>query len=128
MRCSSGWISDPVRLELPFPNKLLWPNGRTRSPHAKARVVKKHKAWAHTAALAERASAPAGEHLQLVATFSCKPAGPLPDKDNAGASLKAYQDGIAAALGVDDRHFAQPVVLFGARVKGGAVTVEVRAL
>jgi len=117
-----------MKFDLPFPDKLLWPNGRTRSHHAKARVVKKHKAWAHTAALSERSSAPAGDRLQIVATFACKPAGPLPDKDNAAASLKAYQDGIAAALGVDDRHFAQPVVLFGDRVKGGAVTVEVRSL
>lgn len=116
-----------MKLSLPYPDKLLWPNGRTRSPFAKARVAKKHKAWAHTAVLAQRADAPAGDRLQLVATFSCKPAGPLPDRDNAGASLKAYQDGIAAALGVDDRHFAQPVVLFGERSKLGGVVVEVVA-
>ena len=115
-------------LSLPYPDKLLWPNGRTRSHHAKARVVKKHKEWARTAALAERAAAPAGDRLQLVATFACKPAGPLPDKDNAAASLKSYQDGIAAALGVDDRHFAQPLVVFGARSKLGGVVVEVRSL
>lgn len=115
-------------ISLPYPDKLLWPNGRTRSHHAKARVVKKHKAWAHAAALAERASTPVSKRLQLVATFACKPAGPLPDKDNAAASLKSYQDGIAAALGVDDRHFAQPVVLFGARSKLGGVSVEVVAI
>lgn len=93
----------------------------------RAREVKKHRSWAHTAALAHRRDAPAGDRLRLVATFRCKPSGPLPDADNAVASLKAYQDGIAAALGVDDRHFAQPDVLFGERVKDGAVVVEVRA-
>lgn len=115
-------------LSLPFPDKLLWPNGRTRSPFAKGRVAKKHKLWAHTAALGGRAAAPAGDRLQLIATFSCKPVGPLPDRDNAAASLKSYQDGIAAALGVDDRHFAQPVVLFGDRSKLGGVVVEVVAI
>lgn len=115
-------------ISLPFPDKLLWPNGRTRSHFAKGRVVKKHKAWAHNAALAERSTAPIGDRLQLIATFTCKPTGPLPDEDNAAASLKSYQDGIAAALGVDDRHFAQPVVLFGARSKAGGVSIRVIAL
>jgi hypothetical protein len=117
-----------MKIELPFPAKILWPNGRTRSHLAKHGAAKKHKGWAHIAAMSERASAPVGEALQLVATFHCKPRGPLPDKDNAGASLKAYQDGIALALGVDDRHFGQPIVLFGDRHKVGKVVVEMRSI
>lgn len=114
-------------LDLPFPAKLLWPNGRTRSRFAKSGETKKHKAWAHNAALAARADAPVGDRLRLVATFHCKPSGPLPDADNASASLKSYQDGIASALGVDDRHFGQPEVRFGARDKVGKVIIEVVA-
>jgi crossover junction endodeoxyribonuclease RusA len=116
-----------VILDLPYPAKLLWPNGRTRSPFAKSRETKKHKAWAITAAYGDRANAPVGDRLRLIATFHCKPSGPLPDDDNASASLKAYQDGIAAALGVDDRHFGQPEVRFGARDKVGKVIIEVVA-
>lgn len=113
-------------IELPFPAQILWPNGRGHHMR-KHGATKKHKTWARVAALGKRADAPSGEQLHLVATFYCKPAGPLPDKDNAGASLKAYQDGIAWALGVDDRNFGQPVVKFGDRVKGGKVVIEVVA-
>lgn len=115
-----------MKLDLPFPAKILWPNGRGHRM-AKSRENKKHKGWAHTAALAERKHAPDGDRLRLVATFHCKPAGPLADKDNASSSLKAYQDGIAAALGVDDRYFEEPEIRFGDRVKGGKVIVEVIA-
>ena len=113
-------------IELPFPASILWPNGRGHHMR-KHKATKAHKGWARVAALAKRADAPAGNQLRLVATFHCKTAGPLPDKDNAGASIKAYQDGIAWALGVDDRHFGQPVVQFGDRVKYGKVVIEVVA-
>lgn len=114
-----------MTLDLPYPHKLLWPNGRTRSRFAKSSEIKKHRAWAILATRAERDTAPVGDRLRLIATFHCKPSGPLPDADNASASLKAYQDGIAAALGVDDRHFGQPEVLFGPRDKVGKVVIEV---
>lgn len=115
-----------MKIELPFPAKILWPNGRGHHMR-KHKVAKTHKGWARAAALAERARTPAGQSLHLVVTFHCKPSGPLPDKDNAGASIKAYQDGIAWALGVDDRHFGQPVVLFGDRCRYGKVVIEVVA-
>lgn len=115
-----------MKLDLPFPAKILWPNGRGHHMRRHS-AAKKHKGWAKVAAFAARHDAPAGERLRLVATFYPKPAGPMPDKDNAGASLKAYQDGIAAALGVDDRHFEQPVVLFAGRVPYGKVVIEVQA-
>ena len=111
-------------LDLPFPAKILWPNGRGHHMR-RHEAAKKHKGWARVAALSQRADAPAGGSLRLIATFHCKPAGPLPDKDNAGASLKAYQDGIAWALQVDDRHFAQPLVRFGDRCRFGKVIIEV---
>ncbi|HKY80627.1 MAG TPA: hypothetical protein VJM09_04060 [Sphingobium sp.] len=116
-----------MKIELPFPAKILWPNGRGHSMR-KHSAAKKHKGWARAAALAERAHAPAGEHLRLIATFYPKPAGPCPDKDNSSASLKAYQDGIAWALGVDDRHFGEPEIHFAERVKGGKVVIEVVAI
>ena len=115
-----------MKIELPFPAKILWPNGRGHKM-AKHRATQKHKAWARAAALAERKNAPAGDRLRLVATIHPKPAGPAPDKDNSSAALKAYQDGIAWALGVDDRHFGEPEIRFAERVKGGTVVIEVVA-
>lgn len=110
-------------IELPYPHKALWPNGR---PHhmAKAREVKKHRGWAKMATLADKAR-PA-QVSRLVVTVYPKPTGPLPDEDNASAAVKAYQDGIAEAYGVDDRTFGQPRIQFGERCQHGkfVITLE----
>lgn len=108
-------------IELPFPHKALWPNGR---PHhmTKAREVKKHRAWAKLATQADRARP---ERITgLVVTVYPKRFGPAPDKDNAGAAVKAYQDGIAEAYGVDDRTFSEPKILFGERCKDGKFVID----
>lgn len=99
-------------ISLPYPHKILWPNGRTRNPRAKAGEIRKHRQWAHMAALAARADFVADDGIGLHITVHAKPKGPLPDKDNVVASVKAYQDGIAQALGIDDKHFATPTVEF----------------
>jgi len=101
-----------VILRLPYPDKLLWPNGRTRSPHAKARKVKSHKTMAWGLALQQRASFTSSETIGLHIIVHAKRTGPLPDKDNVVAACKSYQDGIAQALGIDDKHFATPTVEF----------------
>ncbi|MFD1104599.1 hypothetical protein [Sphingobium olei] len=115
-----------MQIELPYPHKALWPNGRSHWA-AKGRETKKHRQWAHAALLA--AVPPAFKHdgspLRLRATFFAKPRGPEPDKDNASASLKAYQDGIAQALGMDDRTFGQPIVHIAGRDPLGRVVIEV---
>lgn len=113
-------------IELPFPAKILWPNGRGHHM-ARHRETKKHKTWAFNAMLAELRGhpMPAGtKRFQLIATFYPKTRHEI-DKDNASASLKAYQDGISAALGVNDKRFEVPVVMFGEPVKGGKVVIEI---
>jgi len=107
-----------VILRLPYPDKLLWPNGRTRSPHAKARKVKSHKTMAWGLALQQRASFTPSETIGLHIIVHAKRTGPLPDKDNVVAAVKAYQDGIAQALGIDDKHFATPTVEFASTRTG----------
>ncbi|MEW9855912.1 hypothetical protein [Novosphingobium sp. M1R2S20] len=115
-----------IRVDLPYPHKLLWPNGRTRNPQAKPAQVKKHRQWAHFAALAERDAFVRGEKIGLRITVHAKPRGPLPDKDNVVSAVKAYQDGIAAALGIDDKHFETPVVEF-ATPRTGRFVIEIGA-
>lgn len=109
-------------IELPFPHKALWPNGR---PHfmTRSRETRKHRQWAKLAALADttRPSAPG----RLVATFYPKRFGPLPDKDGCSASLKSYQDGIADAYGIDDSTFAEPSIQFGTRCEHGKVVIHI---
>jgi crossover junction endodeoxyribonuclease RusA len=113
-------------IELPFPAKILWPNGRGHHM-AKHREFQKHKGWAKlaTMAAAGRNFVPGGR-VCWSATFYPKTRHPI-DDDNARSSLKAYQDGIAAALGINDRHFDAPAIHFAEPVKGGKVVVRVEA-
>lgn len=109
-------------IELPFPAKVLWPNGRTKSFHFKNREFQKHKSWARNATLAAyRGYRPDGAISWLVTVYP-KTRHPI-DKDNASASLKAYQDGIASALQIDDSQFDTPVIQFGEPVKDGKFVI-----
>ena len=59
--------------------------------------------------------------ITLHLTF-CEPDKRHRDRMNVEASCKAYFDGIADALGVNDRRFV-PTYAWGERVKCGAVVV-----
>lgn len=111
-------------LRLPFPHKLLWPNGSRGSPRAVAGQKRSHKQWAYIHALAERANFLPAEKIGLHIIVHAKPKGPLPDRDNVVAAVKSYQDGIALALGIDDKHFATPTVEF-APVRSGEFVIHV---
>lgn len=113
-------------IELPFPAKILWPNGRGHHM-AKHREFQKHKRWA------ELASRAAGLHYQAAekstgavrwsATFYPKTRNKI-DRDNAAASLKAYQDGLALTLGIGDDLFDNPTIHFAEPVKHGKVVID----
>ena len=49
------------------------------------------------------------------------------DDDNISASLKAYRDGIAEALGIDDSLFDQAALQWGEPVAGGRIVVSLTA-
>lgn len=109
-----------IQVDLPYPHKLLWPNGRTRNPQAKPAQVKKHRRWGYDMTMADagwRAFAP-GESVSVHIIVSRKAAGVYPDKDNTVAAAKAYLDGIADRLGINDRLFAAPTVEFIAPITG----------
>ena len=113
-----------MKIHLPYPHKALWPNGRAHWA-AKARETKKHHSWAHTATLAvDDRPKVSDDKLTVHITVHGKPTGPLPDEDNVAAAFKAYQDGIASAIGIDDRHFAAPTVSF-ADTRTGKFVVEI---
>jgi hypothetical protein len=94
---------------LPFPPKVLWPNGRTLNHKFKAAAFRKAReeaAWAAKAANVRVGDSPIPVHLIV----KPKAKGPAPDADNCVSACKAYFDGIAAAIGINDRHFAAPTV------------------
>lgn len=115
-------------IELPFPDKILWPNGRGHWT-AKAAAVKKHRQWAFVMTkLANDAGMipPLGDRVNWSVIVHPKTRNVI-DRDNCLASLKSYADGIAQALGVDDKLFNTPSLTFGEPVKGGKVVIELEA-
>ena len=111
-------------LQLPYPHKAIWPNGRAHWA-SKAAQTKLHRKWAWAAT---KAALPFdfkhdGSRIAVRLTVSAKAKGPLPDKDNALSSCKAYFDGIAEALGVNDSLFDPQPVHFSGRM--GNFTIEV---
>ena len=116
-----------MTFDLPFPDKLLWPNGRTRSYMAKHRAVKTARQAAWAAALAAGAKAlPLGHAFDIAVTVHPKTRNAI-DRDNCVAALKSYLDGLADALGVDDRTFNTPSIAFADPVKGGRMTLTVQS-
>ena len=112
-------------IQLPFPAPILWPNGRGHHM-ARHKATKRHREWAMLATLADR-TRPAvgpGDRVQLVITVYPKTRHRI-DDDNARAAMKAYQDGIADALKVNDTRFAPHRLTFGEPVKGGKVVIGI---
>lgn len=112
---------------LPWPADCLWPNGPNshRMKVARQRGKARESAWALSKVA--QLSAPETRPITVQLVIHPKPRGPLPDADNCVAACKAYFDGIADALGVNDRDFVFPPVEFRERRKGGAVVVEIAA-
>lgn len=103
-------------VELPWPPALLWPNGPRNKVGHVASVKKsfRHAAqWATILARKQRGEFARGEgEIPVRLVVYAKPYGPLPDKDNCVAAVKNALDGIAIEIGVNDKHFAAPVVEF----------------
>ena len=100
-----------MRLDLPYPAKELWPNGRAHWA-TKSRATAKHKAWAANAAAGLKGLVVGDGPVPIAIEVCAHPTGPFPDRDNVVAACKSYLDGIAARLGINDRHFAAPSVTF----------------
>lgn len=110
-----------IRVDLPYPHKDLWPNGRAHY-HAKARATKAHRERASLATIeALQSGAIADLHklpIPIKIIVHPKSRGPLPDRDNVVASAKSLIDGIAHRLGINDIAFATPVVEFSTPREG----------
>lgn len=117
--------SAPVAVDLPWPSKSLNPNSR---PHwaRKASAVKTARyaaGWACKEAGIRRIEADA---LKVTAIFS-PPDSRARDTDNMLSSIKAYLDGIADAVGIDDSKFRIELVR-GVPRPGGNVRIVLEAI
>lgn len=112
---------------LPFPVKILWPNGRGHWAE-KARAVKSARQAAWAAALAAGVkSLPLGHPFDIAITVHPKTRNPI-DRDNCVSAAKSYLDGLADALGVDDRTFNTPSIAFAEPVKGGLMALTIQPI
>jgi crossover junction endodeoxyribonuclease RusA len=107
-------------IELPWPHPTLSPNGRAHFM-AKSRMTKKARAWANLATKAANLSVPAEGRIRVILTFYPSISRNR-DKDNLLASCKAYLDGMAEALGVNDSRF-DPVVFIAEKAKSPKIVV-----
>ncbi len=106
-------------VELPWPPKELNPNARVHH-YAKARAAKHYREAAYWLTVA--AQALPGKHLDI--TF-LPPDARRRDLDNMLASAKNALDGLADAIGVNDREFTM-TLRRGEPVKDGRVIVSIR--
>ena len=114
-------------LILPFPPPHCWPNARSRSHWPKVRAKASAKKWAQIACLEWRNDYPVGEQFTIQVTCFPKPTGPAPDGDNINAAAKAYIDGIAAAMGVNDRNFTVLPPIIESEIRDSRFFIEVLA-
>lgn len=105
-------------LVLPWPPKELSPNARVHRL-AKARVARTYReaCWALTK---QSKLKPGGMHLKI--TF-VPPTKQPRDLDNCLAAIKSGLDGVADALGVNDKAF-RPITIDLADSVGGMVVLE----
>lgn len=112
---------------LPWPHKLLWPNG-SRGTHwavSAAKKKAKHEAsWLAIEARRKHGDLTGREgEIAVRLTVHAKPKGTEPDKDNCVAAVKVQLDAIAKEMGINDRRFAAPVVVF-AEPRNGRIVVD----
>ena len=114
-----------LTVDLPWPHKHLSPNSRVHWA-AKAKATRKARRDAYYAAKAAGIGEVAATEFRVTTTFN-PPARYSYDEDNLKARCKALYDGLADALGMDDKHFRHAPVVIGEPVKGGCVVVEIEA-
>lgn len=109
-------------IELPFPPASL-SGHNTGHWRAKSAIVAKHREWAKNATLAAKVAVPETGDIVLVVTFY--PPDRRGDRFNFPNRMKPYADGIADALGVNDKRFL-PRYHFGEPCKPGKVVVVIQ--
>lgn len=116
-------------LQLPWPDRRLSPNARVHWA-VKAKAVKAARGGAAIGTTASgilrSAMMPVIKLMGAEINYTfCPPDARRRDLDNLIACTKAYTDGIASALGVDDSTFSLRYGMGDMTVKGGAVMARI---
>ncbi|MDG5822833.1 hypothetical protein [Xylella fastidiosa] len=127
--CGMAGVNQMQSLTLPWPSKDLSPNARVHWTR-RSKAVKQARGYAQI--MARRAgwgglSLPVEGRLDLWISFY-PPTRRLPDDDNMLARFKPYRDGIADALGIDDRRFVSHPLIEDDRRTGGEVVIRMTGI
>lgn len=113
-----------IAVDLPWPSRILHPNSR---PHwaERSRATKAARLSAYVMTKGAMTGSIDADAVRVRCTFSP----PLPkrhrDLDGLLSSCKAYFDGIADAIGLDDSKFQHQAPAWGPPCKGGNVRIEI---
>lgn len=113
-------------VELPWPSKNLHPNARCHWA-VRARETKSHRRAAYflaTAASRARPTSSWPDRIPIRLLFY-PPVTRARDRDGLVSMCKAYLDGAADALGVNDNRFELPRIEIMETVKRGKVSMEI---
>lgn len=110
-------------IRCPYPTKPLWPNSRTHWG-LKSRAAKSYRHACCILAKEQRVHMVQWPEGQIDIHLTFHPSG-NPDDDNLEAAFKSGRDGIADAMGVDDKRFKVTREV-GEKVKGGCVLVQIK--
>lgn len=113
-----------IRLSLPWPPHELSPNKRLHWSKLAA-AKRRYRDACYLATLAAKCRCPAGDRFELLLQF-VPPDRRHYDRDNLVARLKSGLDGIAKALGINDRQFARVTAEIIEAAKPSRLTAEVR--
>lgn len=116
-----------MKLELPFPDRLLSPNCPERhwSKKNDARIAAREWAFGVTRNCTEQIGL--GELLHAWITFY-PPDNRRRDLDNLLAAMKSSIDGVCLGLGIDDRQIRRVTLDWGEVVEGGKVVMRLERL
>lgn len=113
-----------ITITLPWPHPILFPNAAKKEHWMPCAEAKRNaRAFAKYTV--------AGMHVQPPTTpcrvtyIFHKPDHRVRDLDGCHSAMKSAQDGIADALGIDDRHFHPVSLDWGENVSGGQVVVTI---
>ncbi len=116
----------PLRIELGWPNKILSPNARGHHMGIwRAKKDARDEALWATRATIGRATFPHDGGDIILRQIAHPPDARHRDRDNLDHSLKSHRDGIADALGINDKHFRPTGIEWGEPIPGGKIIIEV---
>jgi crossover junction endodeoxyribonuclease RusA len=106
-----------IEIDIGWPHEGLWPNGRpNRFEFSRHKRNAKNLAFFLTREQCRGAKIPTlaelGDPVPITVVCVYSNEAHRPDRDNIVAVCKAFFDGIAYVLVIDDRHFREPVIEF----------------